>query len=84
MNKEFLNECFDVIEQIKLGSIIEITSKYEKSKYRLDYIEEYEEFELTDLNKSNTIWNDGDTIEQIKEDLMFSAIKNHFQKIRLI
>jgi chaperone required for assembly of F1-ATPase len=87
MNKEFLNECFDVIEQIKLGSIIEITEDNEdngKSKYRLDYIKEDEIFELTDLDEKYTIWGDGETIEDIKEDLMCSAIWNRFQKIRLL
>ena len=84
MNKEFLNECFDIIEQIKLGSIIGITRDDEESKYRLDYIKEYEEFELIDLDEEDAIWNDGDTIEEIKEDLMCSAIWNRFQKIRLI
>ena len=87
MNKEFLNECFDVIEQIKIGSIIEITEDNEdndKSKYRLDYIKEDEIFELTDLDEEDAIWNDGDTIEEIKEDLVCSAIRSRFQKIILI
>jgi len=87
MNKEFLNECFDVIEQIKLGSIIEITEDNEdngKSKYRLDYIKEDEIFELTDLDEKYTIWGDGETIEDIKEDLMWDAIKGRVQKIILI
>jgi len=84
MNKEFLDECFDVIEQIELGSIVEITIDNEKSKYRLDYIKEYEGFELTDLDEDDSVWDDGDTIEEIKEDLMWWVIKGRFQKIRLI
>ena len=84
MNKEFLNECLDVIEQIKLGSIIEITIDNEKSKYRLDYIKEHEGYELTDLDEDDSVWDDGDTIEEIKEDLMWWVIKGRFQKIRLI
>jgi len=83
MNKEFLNECFDIIEQIKLGSIIEITREEKSLKYQL--IEgECDEFELICLDEEDAIWNDGDTIEEIKEDLMCSAIWNRFQKIRLL
>ena len=83
MNKEYINECIDIIEQIKFGSIIEITKDKQSLKFKM--IEGIDEaFELVCLSEEDTIWNDGETIEEIKEDLLCSAIRNRYQKIRLV
>lgn len=83
MNKEYINECIDIIEQIKFGSIIEITKDEQSLRFKMtEGIDEA--FELACLSEEDTIWNDGETIEEIKEDLLCSAIRNRYQKIRLV
>ena len=46
--------------------------------------EYYDGFELLCLDEEDSIWSDGDTIQEIKEDLVCSAVRNNLQKIRII
>lgn len=84
MNTEFIIVCINIVEKIKLNSIVAITKGEEKLKYQLNYVKEYEMFELTCLDEEDTIWNDGNSIEEIKEDLICSAIRGMYQGIELI
>jgi len=84
MNKNFIIECIDIIEQIELHSIIAITKDNEELKYQLKYDEEFKDFNLDCLDKENEIWDFGDTIEDIKESLVCDAVRSKYQKIRLV
>ena len=83
MNKNFIMECIDIIEQIELDSIITITKDNEELKYQLKYDEEFKDFNLECLDKENEIWDFGDTLENVKEWLVCNAVRNKYQKIRL-
>ena len=84
MNKNFIMECIDIIEQIELDSIITITKDNEELKYQLKYDEEFKDFNLECLDKENEIWDFGETIENIKESLACDAVSGKYQKIRLV
>jgi len=83
MNKNFIMECFDIIDKIKLNSIVAIEKEDTEMRYKLIY-NEYEWYELLCLDEENAIWDDGDTIKDIKEHLLCSAIRCSYQKIRLV
>ena len=38
MNKQFIIECIDIVEQIKQNSIVTITKDNEELKYQLKYM----------------------------------------------
>jgi len=86
MNKEFIIECIDIIEQIELNSIIAITKDDEELKYQVNCVNEYDyiEWELTCLDEENAIWDCNDTLEDIKEGLVCGAVRGMYQKIRLV
>ena len=84
MNKEFIIKCIDVIEKIKQNSIVAITKDDKELKYQVKYDEEFKDFNLECLDKENEIWDFGNTIESVKENLVCDAIKEKYQKIRLI
>jgi len=84
MNKNFIIECINIIEQIKLNSIIVITKDDEEFKYQLKYDEEFKDFGLECLDEKDTIWDFGETIENVKEGLVCDAIKSKYHKIRLV
>ena len=84
MNKKFIIECIDIIERIKLNSIIAITKDNEELKYKLIYDESGEYYELLCLDEKDAIWDDGNTIKEIKEGLVYNAVKSIYQKIRLL
>jgi len=84
MNKEFIIECIDIVEQIELNSIVAITKDNEELKYQLKYDEEFKDFGLECLDEENVIWDFGDTVENVKENLVCDAVKGKYQKIRLV
>jgi len=84
MNKNFIIECIDIIEQIELHSIIAITKDNEELKYQLKYDEEFNDFNLECLDKENELWDFSDTIENVKKWLVCDAVRGKFQKIRLV
>jgi len=84
MNKEFIIECIDIINKIQLHSIIAITKDNEELKYQVKYDEEFKDFNLECLDKENEIWDFGNTIENVKEELVCDAVKEKYQKLRLI
>jgi len=84
MNKEFIIECIDIIEQIKLNSIIAITKDDEELKYQLKYDEEFKDFNLECLDKENELWDFGNTIKNVKKWLVCDAVRSKYQKIRLV
>ena len=84
MNKDFIIECMDIINQIKLNSIVGITKYNEELRYQVVYNKENENYELLCLDEENAIWDDGETIKDIKELLMCDSIVNRYEKIRLI
>ena len=86
MNKEFIIECIDIIEQIKQNSIVAITKDNEELKYQVNCINEYgyTEWELTCLDEENAIWDCNDTLEDIKESLVCNAVRSSYQKIRFV
>ena len=84
MNKNFIIECINIIEQIKLNSIIVITKDDEEFKYQLKYDEEFKDFGLECLDEENVIWDFGDTVENVKEGLVCDVVKSKYQKIRLV
>jgi len=84
MNKKFIIECIDIIEQIKLNSIVTITEDNEELKYQVKYDEAYKDFILEYLDRENEIWDFGSTIESIKKGLVCDAVKEKYQKIRLM
>ena len=84
MNKNFIIECIDIIDQIKLHSIVGITKYNEELRYQVVYNKENENYELLCLDEENAIWDDGETIKDIKELLMCDSIVNRYEKIRLI
>ena len=84
MNKEFIIECMDIIDQIKLHSIVGITKYNEELRYQVVYNKENENYELLCLDEENAIWDDGETIKDIKELLVCDSIVNRYEKIRLI
>ena len=84
MNKKFIIECIDIVEQIELNSIVAIIVDDEELKYQLKYDEEFKDFNLDCLDKENEIWDFGDTIEDIKESLVCDAVRSKYQKIRLV
>jgi len=84
MNKDFIIECMDIIDQIKLHSIVAITKYNEELRYQVVYNKENENYELLCFDEENAIWDDGETIKDIKELLMCDSIVNRYEKIRLI
>jgi len=84
MNKEFIINCIDIIEQIKLNSIVAITVDNEELKYQLKYDEEFNDFNLECLDKENELWDFSDTIENVKKWLVCDAVRGIYQKIRLV
>ena len=84
MNKKFIIECIDIVEQIELNSIVAIIVDDEELKYQLKYDEEFKDFNLECLNEEDTIWDFGETIENVKESLVCDAVKGKYQKIRLM
>ena len=84
MNKNFIIECIDIIDQIKLHSIVGITKYNEELRYQVVYNKENENYELLCLDEENAIWDDGETIKDIKELLACDSIVNRYEKIRLI
>jgi len=84
MNKNFIIECMDIIDQIKLHSIVGITKYNEELRYQVVYNKENENYELLCLDEENAIWDDGETIKDIKELLVCDSIVNRYEKIRLI
>ena len=84
MNKNFIIECMDIVEQIKLNSIVAITKDGEELKYQVKYDEEFKDFNLECLDKENEIWDFGDTIENVKKGLVCNAVRSKYQKIRLV
>ena len=84
MNKNFIIECIDIIDQIKLHSIVGITKYNEELRYQVVYNKENENYELLCLDEENAIWDDGETIKDIKELLVCDSIVNRYEKIRLI
>ena len=84
MNKEFIIECIDIIEQIKLNSIVAITKDNETLKYQVKYDEEFKDFNLECLDKENELWDFGNTIKNVKKWLVCDAVRSKYQKIRLV
>jgi len=84
MNKDFIIECMDIINQIKLNSIVGITKYNEELRYQVVYNKENENYELLCLDEENAIWDDGETIKDIKEILVCDSIVNRYEKIRLV
>ena len=83
MNKLYIDKYFNIIDQIKYNSIIKITKDGQSLKFKMtEGIDA--PFELLCLDEEDTIWDDGDTIEEIKESLMCSVIKNRLQDIIII
>ena len=84
MNKDFIIECMDIINQIKLNSIVGITKYNEELRYQVVYNKENENYELLCLDEENAIWDDGETIKDIKVLLVYDAIVNRYEKIKLM
>ena len=84
MNKDFIIDCIDIIDQIKLHSIVVITKYDEELRYQVVYNKENKNYELLCLDEENAIWDDGETIKDIKELLACDSIVNRYEKIRLI
>ena len=84
MNKKFIIECINIVEQIELNSIVTITKDNEELKYQLKYDEEFKDFNLECLDEKDAIWDFGETIENVKEGLVCDAVRYKYQKIRLI
>ena len=85
MNKEHIIKLMDEIDKIELGSIIEITRDNEIHKYKVKYDNVFEDIELISLEEKNTVWGScGETIEEIKQDLLCGLIRNNYQYIKVL
>jgi len=85
MNKDLIYKTINIIDRLKLDSIVEITKDEKTNRYQLKISEySHDEYELLCLTEEDAIWNDGETIEDIKKDLVCCAVKGCFQDINII
>lgn len=85
MDRNLIYKTIDIVDHLKLNSIIEITKNRETHKYQLKTSEySHDEYELLCLTEKDAIWNDGETIEDIKESLVCCAVRGYFQDINII
>ena len=85
MDKNHITKLMDEINKIELGSIVEITRDNESHKYEVKYDPEYEEIDLISLEEEDTIWgSNGETIDEVRQDLLCGLIKNRYQNIVVI
>lgn len=83
INKELVNKIMDIAEHIYLGTQVEITKDDETNTYEVRD-DGYGCIELVCLTEENAIWNDAEFIDDLREDLICSAVRGHYQDIRLV
>lgn len=84
IHKDLILKVIDVVEKINQSSIIEIIKDGESNKYQFK-ISEWSDnnFELVCLTDEDTIWNDYDSFNDMKEDLICNAVRGRFQDINI-
>jgi hypothetical protein len=86
INKNLILKTLDLVDKIKVGSIIEITKDDETNKFQLRDESEYtyNGFELVCITEEDAIWNDYDSLDDIKAELICDAVKNFLQDINIL
>lgn len=85
MNKNYIINLIDKINAIEINSIVTIIRKDDTHKYQVQYDNEFEDIELICLDEEDTIWGThGDTIEELKEDLLCDGIKGRYLDLEVL
>lgn len=82
MNKELILKTLSLVEEISIGSLIKITKDDKVADYKLQY-DEYGNLELICTTEKDAIWNDYETFEEVKIDLICDAVRGYFEDINL-
>lgn len=85
MDKDYIINLIDEINKIELGTIVEITKYDETHKYEVKYDPNFEDIELISLDEKDSIWGScGETIEEVRSDLLCGGIREHYQSITIV
>jgi hypothetical protein len=83
INKDLIIKTIDIAENINLGTKINITKDDDVDIYEVKQ-DGYDWLELVCLTEDDAIWNDAENLEDLREELIHSAVSGNFQDIELV